>query len=383
MKKFLLSLFFVIIGFNLWLALSHNLAFYRVLKGTIFSGKMNPDIDELNDFATNKIEVFKPQPWAKSVNYNTVLPNKDLLTEAINYQTTGLLVIKNDSILYEEYWENKDEKSVSNSFSMAKSFTSILIGVALKDGLIKSLDEPVGNYIESYNTEPFNKITIKHLLTMSSGLYFNESYGSPFSWPAIAYYGTDVNATVLTPELKTEPGKIFQYKGGDTQLLGIILKKVTGKSVTEYAYEKLWSKIGSENTAYWSLDKENGMEKVSCCYYATARDFARFGKLYSNFGNWNGVQIVDTSFVIESLTPINIPNHNNKNVDFYGYQWWLLNYKNMDVFYARGIRGQYIFSIPSKNLIIVRLGHKRAEKKDDDLPNDIFVYLDLGLEISK
>jgi tetratricopeptide (TPR) repeat protein len=121
---------------------------------------------------------------------------------------------------------------------------------------------------------------------MSSGLDFKEDYGSMFSWPAKAYYGKDVNATILNPPKVNEPGEVYSYKGGDTQLLGMILEKATGKRVATYASEKLWGRIGAESDAFWSLDVEDGMEKVSCCFYATARDFARFGKLYMNYGKY-------------------------------------------------------------------------------------------------
>ena len=153
-----------------------------------------------------------------------------------DFKTTSYLVIKNDSIIYENYWEQYNNKSVTNSFSMAKSFTAVLIGIAIKDGLIKSLDEPVGNYIDSYKEGDKAKITIKHLLTMSSGVDFDETYSSPWAWPSEAYYGDDVNALTLKSEVKEAPGITWKYKGGDSQLLGIILKKVLGtKSIYNFA----------------------------------------------------------------------------------------------------------------------------------------------------
>ena len=354
----------------------------RVFAMTIFSGKMSPDIDELNLFPFREMAATKPQPWAVSVNYNKAKIDASLMQKMESFKTTSFLVIKNDSIIYENYWEQYNDKSVTNSFSMAKSFTAALIGIAIKKGLIKSVDEPVGNYIDSYKEGNKAKITIKHLLTMSSGIDFDETYSSPWAWPSEAYYGIDVNALTLKAVVKETPGITWKYKGGDTQLLGIILKKVLGyKTVSQFAAENLWQKMGAEQPAFWSLDKANGMEKVSCCWYATARDFARFAKLYMNKGNWNGEQILDSSYIQESIQLANLKDIDGKPNDKYGYQWWIMKHKGQDIFYCRGIRGQYIFAVPYSNLIVVRAGHKRASKKGDELPDDIFVYLDIALAL--
>jgi len=381
-KKLIIGLL-LLGGVYLLLLLTGNKHVPRTLWMTIFHGKMGPDIDELNDFPVRKISKLQTQVWPLSSKYNTINLDNEQVAKLKSYETTALVVIHKDSLLLEWYDLNYNAKTVSNSFSMAKSFTAALIGIALKEGYIKSLDEPIGNYIEAYAVSPYNKITIRHALRMSSGLDFKEDYGSMFSWPAKAYYGKDVNATILNPPKVNEPGEVYAYKGGDTQLLGMVLEKATGKKVAAFAAENLWGKIGAESDAFWSLDVEDGMEKVSCCFYATARDFARFGKLYMNYGKWGNEQILDSSYIGLSLKPGAPITLDGKPNNEYGYQWWLLNYKGENVFYARGIKGQYIFVMPSKDLILVRLGHKRAEKKGDELPADIYEYLDLAIEVSK
>jgi len=346
---------------------------------TIFSGKMGPDIDELTLFNHNEVSTQSPQPWAAS-DQQAVL-NDSILQLMESYETVSFVVIKNDTVQFEKYWEGYNDSSLVNSFSMAKSITAMLVGCALNDGLIKSVDEPVANYIDEFKVGDLQKITIKHLLTMSSGLAFKEDYSSMFSWPAEAYYGPDVNClTIKQSKPETEPGKTWFYKGGDTQLLGIVIKKVTGKTVAQYASEKLWKPMGAEQPAFWSLD-EQGMEKVSCCWYSNAKDFARIAKLMMNYGKWNGLQIIDSAYVVDAITPpILLDSKGNKSKQ-YGYQWWLMNHRGHQVFYARGIRGQYIFAIPDIKTIVVRLGHKRAKKDGDELPEDIFVYLDAALSI--
>ncbi len=382
-KRILIGLILFILLLETSLLITGNLFVNKVLAMTIFSGKTGPDIDELNLFAEREINIGKPQPWPFSMQYNKQKINDDLLGKITQYKTVGFLVVKNDSLLHEEYWEGYDEHSLVNSFSMAKSINSILIGCALKEGLIKSLDEPVSDFLEEFKEGEKSKITIRHLLTMSSGIDFKEEYVSPLAWPAEAYYGPDVNALTLKANVKTEPGKTWYYKGGDSQLLGMILKKVTGKNVADYATEKLWKPIGAEDNAFWSLD-DKGMEKVSCCFYTNARDYARIAKLYINKGNWNGSQIVDSTYAIESVTPASylLDSDDQQPIDKYGYQWWLMKYKDHSIFYMRGIRGQYVFAIPDLNMIVVRLGHKRAPKVGGDLPGDIFVYLDAALNMN-
>lgn len=382
-KRVLIVLVVVVLGLITWIQLSGNSHIYRTLAMTIFRGQMGPQIDELNDFPTRSIPNAKPEHWPLSHVYNKVQPNPELIKTLHINKTTAFLLIQNDSIVYEDYWEGTNAKTLSNSFSMAKSVTAALIGCALKEGLIKDLDEKVGTYIEAFQKAPYDQITIRHLLMMSSGLDFKESYGSLLGWPAKAYYGNDVNATVIGAPKLYVPGTVYDYKGGDSQLLGMILEKVSGMRAAQYASEHLWQKIGAEDTAYWSLDIQDGMEKVSCCYYATAHDFARLGKLYMQYGNWNGMQLIDSSFIAQSIVAAPTHTTSGKPNTQYGYQWWILNYKGLDIFYARGIKGQYIFNIPAKKMIIVRLGHKRADKNSDDLPLDIFDYLELGLSLGK
>lgn len=355
----------------------------KVVWMTLLHGKTSPDIYELDLFPTHVVAQAIPQPWPVSVHYGK-LNIPDSLVEFMHlYQTASFLVIHQDSVLYE--WVANEGRDLTNlnSFSMAKSITSMLIGCAVKDGLIASIDDPVGKYIPEFNEGTKQEITIRHLLTMSSGLGYEEGYGSPFSWPAEAYYGSDVNAITLRVEVAEKPGREWLYKGGDTQLLGIILHKVLGgQSIASYAAERVWKRIGAEHPAYWSTD-EQGMEKVSCCFYSNARDFAKLAKLYLHDGRWNAEQIVDSAWVAQSLQPANNVMKHGKPVSDYGFQWWLLQHRGHSVFYMRGIRGQYILAVPDRDLIIVRLGNRRAAKTGDDLPSDIFTYLDAGIGLTE
>lgn len=275
----------------------------------------------------------------------------------IDNHTVAFLIIKSDTILYEKYFDKYTEESIVASFSMAKSVTSILIGCAIDDGLIKSVDEPITNYIPELKKEGFEKVTIKHVLQMTSGLDFNESYVNPFGDAAAFYYGRNLRKQIDKMELKTEPGKRFQYVSGNTQLLGLILERaIKTKTVTEYLEDKLWKPLGMEYDATWSLDKKkNGLEKTFCCLNARARDFAKIGRLYLNKGNWNGKQIVSQKWIEESTRA----DLTEGGASFYKYQWWLPSQSGD--FMAEGILGQFIYVNPVKDVIIVRLGKKTGE----------------------
>ncbi|MBY8961578.1 beta-lactamase family protein [Flavobacterium sp. D11R37] len=265
-------------------------------------------------------------------------------------RTVAFLIIQNDTIQYEKYFDDYSEDAVVASFSMAKSVTSILIGCAIDDGYIKSVDEPVTNYISELKENGLQSVTIEHLLQMTSGIKFSESYTNPFGDAATFYYGRNLTKAVLKRKLKKEPGSAFSYSSGDTQVLGMVLQRaLKGKSITQYLEEKLWKPLGMEYDATWSLDRENGMEKTFCCINARARDFSKIGRLYLNNGNWQGKQIVPEEWVRRSVTADTVTG-----ASFYKYQWWLPSQSGD--FMAQGILGQYIYVNPSKNLIIVRLG---------------------------
>lgn len=267
-------------------------------------------------------------------------------------ETVAFLVIHNDTLKYEQYFNDYDQASIVASFSMAKSVTSILIGCAIEDNFITNVNDPVTKYVPELTANGFDKVTIEHLLQMTSGLDFNESYINPFGPAASFYYGRTLMKSTLNLKLKNEPGTVQSYASGTTQLLGLVLTRaLRGKTVSQYLQEKLWKPLGMEYEASWSIDKKkDGIEKTFCCLNARARDFAKIGRLYLNNGNWEGKQIVPKEWVVQS-TKIDTLNGSTAN---YQYQWWLPN-KEGD-FMAKGILGQYIFVSPSTNLVIVRLG---------------------------
>lgn len=278
-------------------------------------------------------------------------------------ETVAFLIIKNDTIQYEKYFNGYNQESIIASFSMAKSVTSILIGCAIDDGLIKSVKEPVTVYLPELEKNGFGKVTIKHLLQMTSGLDFNESYFNPFGEAASFYYGTNLKNEVSKLKLKAPPGRQFEYVSGNTQLLGQVLESaLKGKTITQYFQEKLWTPLQMEYDGSWSLDrKKEGTEKTFCCINARARDFAKIGRLYLNKGKWNGKQIVSEKWVTESTTI----DTTDGGVNYYKYQWWMPT--TSGDFMAEGILGQYVYVNPAKNLVIVRMGKDNGSVNWEDL----------------
>ena len=339
------------------------------------------DIDDLPLFETRTLIADNPIPWPVGVDYNsTELPTECASLHETN-KSVAYLIIKDDSVRYEKYFLGYSDSSLSNSFSVAKSVVGILIGIAIDEGKIKSTDQKVGDFLPHYAEGDNAKLRIKDLLTMSAGLDWDESYSGLLGPVTELYYGNNLKKQMDAHNVVIEPGVTLNYMSGATQLLAIILENATGMKLADYASKKLWNPIGAVHNAKWSLDHENGMEKAYCCIYSNARDFAKIGQLFLNNGMMYGQQIVPEWYVKESITPADMLDQSGKQNDKYGYQWWILKHKGHDVFYARGILGQYIIVIPDQKMVVVRLGHKRGEKLDSEHVTDVFVYLDAALEM--
>lgn len=375
MKKLLRRFFY----FLLFLALAFS--GYALISGKTWLFKEVAynfaDIDDYKIFSNNTVVTAGPQPWPVATGFNQpVLPDtlKQLLERL---QSIGVAVIKNDSLLFERYWDGYSDSSKSGSFSMAKSITSILIGAAIKEGKITSVEAPVGNFLPEFASGEKAKLRIVDLLTMSSGSNWDESYSNPFSVTAALYYSDDVYKVATGVKLVRQPGTYHSYKSGDTQLLGLILEKATGKTLSAYASEKLWQPMGAEHPALWSTDREGGNEKAYCCFNSNVRDFARVGQLMLDSGRWKGQQIIPADYYQKSVTPCLITDNSNQPCDYYGFQWWLVPYEP-GVFYARGILGQYIIVMPAQHTVIVRLGKKRGARKNGTVPEEVDALIQWG-----
>lgn len=288
-------------------------------------------------------------------------------------QTTGFIVVKDDTILFEQYYRGNDEKSLAITWSVIKSLISALLGIAIEEGHISDIAKPVTDYIPRLKGTGYDGVSIKDILQMSSGVRFNEDYGD---------FNSDINrmgrafalnaslnefAASLTREKK--PGTFNHYVSMNTQVLGWLIKETTGKTISAYLEEKLWKPLGMESDGKFLIDS-HGMEAAFGGYCMVLRDFARFGRLYLKEGNWNGKQIIPKAWVRASVTP-DAPHlmpgkrANSSWVLGYGYQWWIPQNPDGD-FLAIGIYGQAIYIYPKYNIVIAKTAAYRDYNKDGD-----------------
>ena len=260
----------------------------------------------------------------------------------------GLLVVHRDRIVFERYRLGYSADQRWTSFSVGKSMSSTLAGAALKDGAIKSLEDPVTNYLPGLKGSAYEGVTVRHLLNMTSGVKWNEDYGDPASNVAMirtekSVNGSDPIVTYMSRlQREAEPGTKFVYKTGETHLVGSLVRAATRKHLADYLSEKVWKPYGMEKDAVWMLDAA-GNEFAGCCISATLRDFGRFGVFFKNGAKINGASIVPDDWIKQATT-------GSKASDRYGFQWWLTG---GPAFNAQGIFGQQIHINPQADLVIV------------------------------
>ena len=303
--------------------------------------------------------VKDPQPLPAAFSYNgKKIDLKKFLKEQY---TTGMIVIKDNKIAFEKYWLGNDEKSIVISWSVAKSMVSALIGIAVDEGFIRDIFDPVSDYVPILKGTGYDNVPIKHVLQMSSGINFDENYGDFNSdinrLGRLLALNTSIDEFVASLKNNRKPGTFNQYVSMDTQVLSMVLREVTRKTVSEYMEEKLWKKIGTESDGYWLIDNR-GVEIVFGCFNAVLRDYARFGLLYLDDGKYNGKKVIPSEWVKASVTP-DAPHLQPGDNPFsywvlgYGYQWWIPQNPEGD-FLAVGAAGQYIYVHPAHRLVIAK-----------------------------
>lgn len=318
-------------------------------------GNTSATIGDARFFDTQTVKAGTAQPWSESEYFGEWQLTDELRQSLEETRSVAFLMMQDGEVIFEEYWDGYGPSSRSNSFSMAKSITTMLTQCAIQDGIIPNWDTKVKDYLPELKGEFADELTLRHLSTMTAGLDFNEHYTNPFDITAKLYYGPDARQLMLEKiPVSQKPGE-YEYQSGATQFLGLAVIKATGKSLSEYASEKLWKPLGAEHDAEWHVDAE-GTELAFCCFNTNARDFARFGQMMLQYGQFNGTQILDSSFVAMATQPHVVP--------YYGHGYWIYDDEGTQVFYQRGILGQYIITIPEYDLVVVRLGHLRIGTDD-------------------
>lgn len=276
--------------------------------------------------------------------------------------TAALLVIHDGKVRLERYSLTGGRDVQWLSMSVAKSFTSTLVGMAVEEGAIASIEDPVTKYVPALVGSAYDGVRIKDILQMSSGAAWNEDYNDPDSdinrFGRILGAGGSFSEFVTTMKREREPGTYNRYNSASTQVLGSLLMAATGRPIQDYMSEKLWEPLGMESDGYWLVDDDD-VPMVFFGLNATARDYAKIGELFRNGGVWQGKQLVSADWVKASITPDapHLMPGDNPLSDFpmgYGYQWWVMDGDEQE-FSAIGVYNQFIYVNPTKDLVIVKL----------------------------
>jgi CubicO group peptidase (beta-lactamase class C family) len=305
--------------------------------------------------------------------------------------TVALLVARRGQLVYEQYFNGYGPDSLATSFSMAKSVVSVLLGIAVDEGRISSVDDPVTRYLPElrHNDVRFDRITLRHLLLMRSGIRFDEGYGTPFSEAARFYLSPDLKAEVAGLRIDSAPDLAQAYKSGDTQLLAMVVERATGLPLARFAEQRLWQPMGAQHDASWSLDSQaGGVARGFCCLNARAVDYLRFGLMVLNEGLFNGQRIVSARWLRDSTAAQtdrpgdsdaarrNIERAGTPQAAFYGWQWRRRPLPTAgsesgsapgplqpgDMVYAQGLYGQILLVDPASQTVVLRLGRHTGQR---------------------
>lgn len=351
----------------------------------VFRNKFKQTIDDYHYFPYKKIgkseNVFKfkmekTPDLFKTIRYNIKgNPKTSNFDEfMISSKTTSFIVIKDDKIRYENYFNGYNKDSISRFFSVTKSITSALIGIAIDEGLIKSVNESIEQYIPEFSGQKIGSLTIKNLLEMDSGINYKEGI-FPWTDAVRQYFAPDVKNLALNLNIKDKIGEFFHYNDYHLHILAIILERVTNNSIKSFLEEMIWKQIGAEYSAQLTVDSiENGFEHMESGLCARAIDLAKFGRLFLNNGNWEGKQIVSEKWVNESTSADNTNDspeffkyYNkhpwglwfNSGKAYYKYLWWGYKIDDQEYdYFAMGTGGQILYISPRRNSIAVRLGNE-------------------------
>lgn len=358
---------------------------WKAISGTYFRGHSTAYIDDADNFAQRTIAKGAEQAWPRDARYNQKPLDPVMQDYHQRYRSAAFLVAQKGALVHESYFGAYNAQSRTNSFSMAKTITTLQVQMAVQQGYISSFDAPLTEQIGEYAKDPRgSKARISQLSSMKSGHNWTENYYLPFNVTTNLYFGHDAQALVLRQGFEREPGSAYEYSSGSTQLLGVFLKralqaKEPGLTISAHLSRSLWAPLGMGSDAIYTLDREGsegGMERTYCCIFATAQDFAKLGQLLLQDGQWAGKQLLDKEFVQRIRQPdLEL---------FYGHSLWMdWDYKYP--FYAmQGHQGQYVIVMPSQSLVIVRTGQTRNKMDkgpNGKIPAEVYRFVDQAVAL--
>ncbi|MFT5571405.1 MAG: CubicO group peptidase (beta-lactamase class C family) [Cryomorphaceae bacterium] len=347
------------------------------LQGTYLAGNVTANVNDYTEFKVSKILTSTSTILPKHQDYNSKPLAAEFTAELEKYGTVSFLVVKDGQVLSETYMNGYDDRSKTNSFSMAKTVATLLLGIAIEEGHVKSLNQPITDFLPEFASDRIgSKATIGQLSLMTSGYEWTEHYYSPLSPTVELLYGDDVEEFLLKGEFNAEPGSFWEYSSASSELMGVFLTRALQKagaaqSLSEYLSKRIWQPMQMNDDALWHQDDKQ-MELVFCCLNTNARNFAKLGLLMLNQGRWNDQQLVPAPFVEQMIQPVGKP--------YYGLSTWLSPETSPSYYWMSGHLGQYIVVIPEHNMVVVRLGETRNPDKDfrtETLPEYIQAAMDL------
>ena len=382
MKKRLLMLASLLALLAIGIQLGGHGYLWKALAATYLKGYRTANIDDASNFAQRTIRKSVEQPWPKDRRYNERPLDPELLANLKRQDSAAFLVLQHGALVHETYFGGYQASSRTNSFSMAKTITTLQVALAVKEGFISSFDARVIERIPEYANDPRGKkATLAQLSSMKSGHDWTENYFTPLNITTNLYYGNDAESLVLRQGFEREPGTAYEYSSGSTQLMGVFLKRALearepGLSISEHLSRSLWGPLGMESDAFYTLDREDGMERTYCCIFATARDFAKIGQLLLQDGQWVGRALLDKAFVERMRKPDLQP--------FYGHSLWM-DWAYQHPFYLlQGHQGQYVIVVPDQGLVIVRTGHqggKMERVQTGMIPSEVYRFVDQAVKL--
>jgi CubicO group peptidase (beta-lactamase class C family) len=343
--------------------------YWRTKDTKMFSGQLQADnFRQMASIFPARVvrRSSRPQPLVKEKSralpqlfeFNGVSLDTEAFLNSVD--TTGLIVIKDECVVYENYWHGYDETTHAISWSVGKSFVSALMGVAIDEGAVRSIDDPVTQYAPELKGSAYDGVKLKDILQMSSGARWNEDYSDPNSdlnqFGRVRVQGGSVDAYCARTQREHPPGTFNRYNTLDTCVLGLLLRQATERSLSDYLHEKLWEPLGMQADCYWNIDSE-GIEYAGGGLNAVLRDYAKLGLLYLHGGSWNDTQLISAEWVRASVTPDAPHLMPGKRPSAasplgYGYQWWIPD--NTGAYSAIGIYNQFIYINPSARMVIAK-----------------------------
>lgn len=372
--------------------------FYLEPKLTMFDEERRVEnFRNMKKLFPSKPILASPQPYhfpenlrPVNVSYSFLGETREMPELLERIATTGLLIIKNDVIVFEKYFLGNSKTSKSTSWSVAKAFISALVGIAINEGYIDSVNDQITKYVPELGKSAYNNVPIKHILQMSSGVDFSEDYGDKNAdinvlLEQLFLSFLPIEKLILNFPSQKRSGEVLEYVSINTQILSLLLKKVTGRDIVSYLEDKIWQPMGAEDDAYWLTDLY-GNEITFCGLNATLRDYAKFGLLYLHGGKFNGKQIIPESWVKESIKPdrphLQPGATGEVNWEWgYQYHWWVPVGSRGD-YCAGGAWGQYIYIDPEKNLVIVKSGAGNSVSRTEDDDETIALFRAIGSELN-